>query len=138
MRHPVRRSLALTAAAAGLVAFGATAAHADSDLTPAEKTNRGVWSSVATATDGGRAALPSSDDCDPAPGEVCRTDPEEPTGFFVTQQASPRSGDEGELIPRIPAEEGSGPVLCDQYGNCEAGSLDPTVPSIPGIPARHS
>ncbi|TSB19324.1 hypothetical protein OG422_19455 [Streptomyces sp. NBC_01525] len=134
MRHPVRRSLAVAAAAVGLVAFGATAAQADSDWVPSDRTDLGVFHAL-TAADGGRVILPPSDDCDPAPGEICRVDPEDPTGYFVTRQASLRSGEEGKLIPRVPAADGdTGRVICDQNGDCWTDRIDPTVPSIPGQP----
>ncbi|GAA3165704.1 MULTISPECIES: hypothetical protein [Streptomyces] len=113
MRHPVRRSLALAAATVGLLAFGATAAHADSDdWLPTEQTPPVVWNAVA-ATDGDRVILPPSDGgCDAAPGETCRTYPEDPSGYSVVPQASTLSDDEGKLIPRIPAEDGFPPVRC--------------------------
>jgi hypothetical protein len=126
MRHLVRRSLAVAAATAGLVAFGATAAHADDgEWLPTEKVNQGVFNAV--AADGGRVVLPpSDDDCDPAPGEICRVDPEDPTGYSMTRQASPRAAHEGQLISRIPVAVGdTGRVVCDPNGDCRIDRTDP-------------
>lgn len=106
MRHPVRRSLAVAAAAAGLLAFGATAAHADSDWQGTDKIGSQIFTA---AEDGGRVVLPPVGDCDAGPGEVCRTYPELPSGYSVVKRASLPSGDEGEVIPRLPVEGGETP-----------------------------
>ncbi|MFD9816267.1 hypothetical protein [Streptomyces sp. NPDC059080] len=65
MRHPVRRSLAVAAATVGLVAFGATAAQADSDWVPSERTDLGVFHAVTAAADGdtGRVICDQNGDC---------------------------------------------------------------------------
>ncbi|MGW1839560.1 hypothetical protein [Streptomyces sp. NPDC002067] len=106
MRHPVRRSLAVAAAAAGLLAFGATAAQAD-DWQGTDKIGSQIFSA---AEDGGRVVLPPSDDCDPGPGEICRVDPELPTGYSV-KQASLRPDDEGRCWSTP-----GGRVVCSPVG----------------------
>ncbi|MEU3709278.1 hypothetical protein [Streptomyces catenulae] len=76
MRHPVRRSLGLAAAAFGLVAFGATAAHADSDWYPTEKGNPVVFQSAPAAGDTGRVVCNPDGTCCDADG--CWTDRVDP------------------------------------------------------------